>query len=973
MINIEKYIFFILFLLAVGVKAQVNHPLYAKDFEGQKRWVDSIYDRMTLKEKVGQLFMVNVSSIASQKDLSKVEKLIKKNKIGGIIFSKGEPLKQVQLTNKYQELSSIPLLIGMDAEWGLGMRFESIEPFPWNMTLGAIQDDKLIEKLGRQIARDCKRIGVHINFAPVVDINTNPDNPIIGNRSFGEDKDIVAEKSLAFMRGMQSEGVMASAKHFPGHGATDSDSHLTLPKVNYDAKRIDAVELYPFKRLISNGLSSVMVAHLNIPSLDYRSSIPSSVSKQIVTSLLKETLDFNGLVLTDALNMKGASDFKSPGDIDLAAFKAGNDILLMSENVSLASQKIVSAFYSGAISEKRLAHSVKKILFTKFKVGLNCFTKIDTHLLQEELISAKNKVFRHQLVENSLTVVKNAKGALPIKNLDLKKIAYVSMGDSDGDYFFDELNKYAQVDKVKASLLGDLIQKLKEYNYVIVGFHKSNESPWESHKFKDKELVWLYEIARNYTTVLNVFTKPYAILDMVSTTNVEGIVMSYQNSKTAQEKTAQLLFGAFNSKGKLAVSLGKDFPVGTGVETRSLDRLAYGYPESVGMNSYKLSRIDSIVNYAINEEMTPGVQLLVARKGKVVFNKSYGHHTYDNSRKVENSDVYDLASLTKVLATLPLVIELKDKGVISLGSTIGELLPSFKDSDKEKITLKDMLSHYARLKSWIPFYIQTMNSQTHKPDDKYYRSTPTKGFNKEVTNNLYFRSDMQDSLLLQIKESELRDRLSYKYSDLPFYLLKSYLEKHYGKTLNKLTQDHYYKALGANHATYLPLSKFKKKRIVPTEYDKIFRDEVIHGYVHDQGAAMQGGIGGHAGLFANANDVAKIMQMYLNGGEYGGKKFFSKESFDEFNTCHYCHKKVRRGIGFDKPQLGEMGPTCGCLSMSSFGHSGFTGTFAWADPEQELIYVFLSNRTYPNATNRKLIREGIRSKIQEIIYEAIDY
>jgi len=970
---IKKYIYFLLFFISFVANAQQDNPLFVEGYDDQKRWVDSIYNTMSLKEKVGQLFMVDVFSSKSKAETDKIKQLIKEHHIGGVIFSKGGPKRQAKLTNEYQSISKTPLLIAMDAEWGLAMRLDSTKAFPWNMTLGAIQNNDLIEETGRQIARHCKRLGVHINFAPVVDINTNPKNPIIGNRSFGEDKEAVTQKSLAFMKGMQKEGVMASAKHFPGHGDTDSDSHKTLPTIGFNAQRIDSVELYPYRKLIDQGLSSVMIAHLNIPSLEPRPGYPSSISKKVVTNLLKENLQFKGLIFTDALNMKGASNFKSPGDIDLAAFLAGNDVLLISENVPLASQKIIAAYYSKLISEERLAHSVKKILLAKYKAGLQKYKPIDMSYLFEELNSVKNEVLHHELVENSLTIIKNKGAILPVKNLDLKKIAYVSLGDDSGDMFYKQLTKYAKVDWVKADQLSDLVEQLRSYNYVIVGFHKSNASPWKNYKFTDRELVWLYEIARLNTTILSVFSRPYAVLDMLTTSNLEGIVMSYQNSNTAQEKTAQLLFGAIEAKGKLPVSLGKDFPVGMGHETRTLKRLSYGLPESVGMNSFKLRRIDSIVSRTIREKMTPGLQLMVARKGKVIFNKSYGHHTYEKLQEVKETDIYDLASLTKILATLPMIIELKDKGVLSMNSKLGELLPSFKGSNKEHLTLKAMLSHYARLKPWIPFYIKTLDSITQKPSKTYYRNNFSKEFNIQVTDDLYLRSDMKDSLMVEIKDSELRNRLSYRYSDLSYYLLKSYLENHFENTLDALTQQHFYKPLGASNTSYLPLKKFDKKRIVPTENDQDFRKQIIHGHVHDQGASMFGGIGGHAGLFANANDVAKIMQMYLNGGHYGGKKYFKSQTFDEFNKCHYCYKRVRRGVGFDKPQLRDSGPTCGCVSMTSFGHSGFTGTFTWADPEEEIVYVFLSNRTFPKATNRKLIYNDIRSEIQRVIYQAIDY
>ncbi len=959
-------------LLLSNISWAQEDPLIAKDSVAQRKWVEKKYKKMSLQERVGQLFMVDIFSSKSKKETDRIKALIKSHHIGGIIFSKGGPMRQAKLNNEYQAISKVPLMIGMDAEWGLAMRLDSTYAFPWNMTLGAIQDNKLVEATGKQIAKHCKRLGVHINFAPVVDINTNPLNPIIGNRSFGEGKENVTEKALAFMKGMHSEGILSSAKHFPGHGDTKSDSHKTLPTISFNAKRIDSIELYPYKRLIQEGLTSVMVAHLNIPSLESRVGRPSSISEKIVTDILKKDLAYKGLIFTDALNMKGASNFSEPGDIDLAAFKAGNDILLISEDIPKASQKIIAAYYAGDITEERLALSVKKILKAKYKAGLHDYKPVVMEHLYEDLNSIDNLLVHHQLVEKSLTVLKNDKDVLPIKDLETKKIAYVSLGDDSGEPFYSALRKYAQVDWIKADRLGEMIEKLQKYNYVIVGFHKSNKSPWKGYKFKNKELVWLYEIARLNTTVLSTFARPYALLDMKTTTNFEGMLLAYQNSDIAQEKAAQAIFGAIGTEGKLPVSIGDQFKMNEGISLTPIKRLSYGMPESVGLNSDKLKKVDSIVNVALTEKMTPGIQLIIARKGKVVYEKNFGYHTYKKKRKVKSSDIYDVASLTKILATLPLIMELDDQGVLSMDTKIGELLPSFKGSNKENITIRSMLSHYARFKSWIPFYIQTLDSVTSKPSKEYYRTRASKNFKTKVANNLYIRNDMTDSLLVQIRDSKLLKKLKYKYSDLPYYILKKYLEVYYKKDLNDLTQEHFYKSLGAFNTGYLPIKRFEKDRIVPTERDSIFRNQVIHGYVHDQGAAMMGGIGGHAGLFSNANDVTKLMQTYLNGGSYGGKEYIKPKTLKEFNTCHYCKKDVRRGVGFDKPQLGKIGPTCGCVSKSSFGHSGFTGTFTWADPDQELIYVFLSNRTYPDAENRALIANDIRSEIQRVIYEAIE-
>ena len=960
------------FIFSLSLLAQESSsPLDAPDLELQKIWVDSTYTALSLKEKIGQLYMIQVFSNQNQATKKSILNQIKTNYIGGVIYSNGGPIRQAQLNNELQAASKIPLLVGMDAEWGLSMRLDSTYAFPWNMTLGAVKDMSLIRQTGIQIGEHCKRIGVHFNFAPVVDINTNPNNPIIGNRSFGEDKNEVSKRAWAFMEGMQSAGVLANAKHFPGHGDTSSDSHKTLPTINFSAKRIDSVELYPYKKLISKNLSSVMVAHLNVPNLDSRSNYPSSLSYPIVTDLLKQKLGFKGLIFTDALSMKGASNFSSPGEIDLQAFSAGNDVMLMSNDVTQGIAALEKAVVSGLISEERLAHSVKKILKAKYKVGLHQFKPIETTNLVADLNRQKDDVLYGELMENAITLVQNKKNNLPLKNLELHKIAYVKMGDADASPFINSLHKYTKVDVVNSKNLDGLIASLKNYNTVIVGFHKSNANPWKSYQFTDKELVWLYEISRTNNVILTVFAKPYALDDFKTFENFESILMAYQNSPIAQQKAAQIIFGGLSAKGVLPVSCGVKFKAGDGLQTTALNRLTYGLAESIGMDSSHLQKIDSIANHAISEQMTPGIQLLVARKGTVIYEKSFGYHTYKNASEVKFNNLYDVASLTKILATLPLLMELIDSGVITLDATLGDLLPSYKNTNKETITIQEMLSHYAQLKPWIPFYVSTLDSITEKPNPKFYKSKPSKKFPIKVNERLYLRTDFKDSIQNQIINSELLEEKEYRYSDLPYYILKLIIEKHYDLPLEALVQQHFYKPLGANYTTYKPLEKFNKFDIIPTEIDDYFRYDTVHGYVHDMGAAMQDGVGGHAGLFSNANDVAKLMQMYLQEGFYGGKRYFSTDTFKAFNTCHYCDEENRRGIGFDKPQLEDEGPTCGCLSMTSFGHSGFTGTYAWADPEEEIVYVFLANRTYPKSEINRLSEENIRTEIQRLIYESI--
>lgn len=942
---------------------------FFKDSEPETKWVDSIYAQMTFEEKVGQLFMVAAYSNKDTVHVNSIDKLIKENKIGGLIFFQGGPGRQANLTNRFQSKSKVPLFIGIDAEWGLSMRLDSTYKYPWNTTLGAVRDLKLIEEVGKNMAQEAKRIGAQFNFAPVIDINTNPKNPIIGNRSFGEDKMNVTDHAVALMQGIQSQGVFCTGKHFPGHGDTALDSHYALPLVSFSKDRIEKVELYPYKRMFDEGLVSVMVAHLNIPSLEPRDNYPTSVSFNVVTDLLQNELGFDGLIFTDALNMKAASKFLKPGDIDLEAFLAGNDILLFAENVPLAVQKISEAYQTGLITDDRITKSVKKILQYKFKAGLNHYKPIETKNLSSDLNTTFKDALQYQLYEHATTVLKNKDNILPIKNLD-QKIAYVKLGDDTNSSFVTTLKKYTEVTEVSDTNLDSLEVKLKEFKTVIVGYHKSDKA-WKKHDFSDTELLWLQDITKKNTVILDAFTKPYSLSTIPNFEDFEGVVMSYQNSDISQIVGAELLFGAIESQGKLPVSINEEYKDGFGLTTEKLNRLGFTAPENVGMSPKVLSQIDVLAKKAIDGKMTPGIQVLVARRGKVLFQKSYGYQTYEPITKVQNSDIYDVASVTKMVSTLPNVMQLFEQEKVTLDSKLGDMLPMLKGSDKQDISFKNLLSHYAGLQAWIPFYKATLNVDK-SPSDKYYSLNSKEGFTTQVAPNLYLRNDYQDSIMKQIADSKLLEKKEYKYSDFTFILLKEYLEKTTGKTLDVLSFDNFYKSLGMNNTMYNPLRKLDVSVIAPTEMDTYFRHSLVQGYVHDMAAAMQGGVAGHAGIFSNAMDIAKMMQMYLQKGNYGNIQYFKPSTFDIFNTCYFGSEGNRRGLGFDKPQLGKEGPTCGCVSKSSFGHTGFTGTMAWADPETDIVYIFLSNRTYPdsNAAN-KLSKENIREDIQKVIQEAI--
>jgi beta-N-acetylhexosaminidase len=987
----NQVVLFIYILLAIGIygcvspKKTISSPVnditfeypHIEDFkeyydsDEQKKWVDSVYQSLNFDERLGQLFMVSAYSNKDSTHIKFIEKLIVEQKIGGLIFFQGGPMRQAKLTNRYQALAKVPLLFGIDGEWGLSMRLDSTYRYPWNMTLGAIKDKSFIEKMGVQLAQQSKRMGIHFNFAPVLDINTNPKNPIIGFRSFGEDKYNVTESAMALMKGYQSLGLLATGKHFPGHGDTAIDSHSALPTITFSRERLNDIELYPYQKLIDAGLSSVMVAHLNVPSLEWRENLPSSVSHNIITDVLKNQLQFKGLIFTDALNMKAAKNFREPGQIDLEAFMAGNDILLCAEDVPVAKEKICMAYQNGFISEERLAYSVKKILKYKYKTGLHYYKPLDLTTVYTDLNKSENDALHYKLYENAITVLKNKESILPIKDLTKEKIAYVKLGDDTNSSFVSTLKKFTQITEVAHENIDSLQVLLKPFTTVIVGYHKSDKA-WKKTDFTDIELTNLQQIAKNNRIILDVFAKPYTLLPTATFEDYEGIILSYQNSSIAQEVSAELIFGAIEAKGKLPVTVHPELPVNFGLSTPKLNRLGFSTPENVGLNPQKLNEIESVMQKAIAGKMTPGGQILVARKGKVVYQKSFGTQTYAaDSPKINNENLYDIASLSKIIGTLPVFMQTYEQKKLTLDSELGTLLPEFSSSNKAHITVKELLSHNAQLPAWEPFYKSTLDS-LKKPLETYYSKlyAPTHAF--QVADSLFIRSDYPPTILNYIISCKLNPKKEYKYSDFTFIILKEYLEKINGKSLDELTQQQFFTSIGMNNTLYNPLKQFAPAVLVPTEIDTYFRHQLLQGYVHDMTAALQGGVAGHAGLFSNALDVAKMMQLYLQKGEYGNQSYFSPDTFGMFNRCYYSDQGNRKGLGFDKPQLpGTSGPTCGCASASSFGHTGFTGTMTWADPDKELIYVFLSNRTYPDATENKLAKENIREQIQKIIYDAI--
>jgi len=719
-----KFLKTILFFLLFSAFSFSQNPLVSKDKIKQEVWVDSVYNSLSVDQKIGQLFTIWVATKQGPDKMKEISSIIRKNHLGGLIFSLGNIKDQAKYTNQFQSISKVPLLIGMDAEWGIGMRLDDAFSFPYNMTLGAVNDESLIYNVGKRIGVHAKRIGVHINFAPVTDINTNPNNPIIGSRSFGEDKFSVTNKSLSYLKGMQSEGIMGSAKHFPGHGDTSTDSHKTLPIINFSAKRINEVELFPYKKLIDNNLSSVMVAHMEVPSLEKEPKMPSTLSKNIISKLLKKKLKFEGLVITDAMDMKGVVDFNKNQSADVSALLAGNDILLMPDDLDESTKSIRNAIDNGIISEKRLKYSVKKILMAKYKAGLHDINEIILDNIVEDMNSDVDKLLFDEITEKSITLIKNVNDILPLKDIS-SKIAFLEMGDSNSDEFFKMLNHYTKVDKVDYDSKAELLKTLKPYKTVIVGFHKSNKSPFDSYKFSKSERETLELLSKNKNVILNVFAKPYALMD-VDMTNISSILVSYQNNVTAQNKSAQIIFGALPALGKLPVSINDNYPVHTSIKTKTLDRLSYGLPSSLNFDLDKLNSIDSFIEDAIENKMTPGAQILVSRNGKVIFNKNYGYKTYDKNEPIDWDSIYDLASLTKILSSVPLLMNEFENNTIDKESTLSDIIPDLNLMDKSNLLLKEMLAHQSGLYPWIPFYKETLDSINFDPLTSFYSKKKTK-------------------------------------------------------------------------------------------------------------------------------------------------------------------------------------------------------------------------------------------------------
>ncbi len=971
---LEFSFFFILVFCLSSSQAQNTHINDVIPFNSNNHthWVDSIMKTLSVDQKIAQLFMIAANSRESNElYYQKIDSLIMHYDLGGVIFFQSGPNELKNLLDRYNRVSNLPLLTSIDAEWGLGMRLDSVELFPWMMTLGAIQDDNAIYDFGFEVASQLKSLGVHINFAPVLDVNNNPNNPIINRRSFSSDVDIVSNKALAYMKGMQDNGVLACGKHFPGHGDTDVDSHKGLPVLNHDMERLDSLELKPFQYLIQRGLGGVMIAHMNLPLIDTL-QIPSSFSSQIIKGLLKEKMAFKGLIISDALNMGALSEYTNPGTIELNAFLAGNDILLCpnQNNIMQSIELIKSVVTTQPMLMSQLNSSCKKILMTKKWAGAFNSRPVQHHKIS--LMTEESNYINHKLSKNAITVLKNKNNLIPLLDLDSLNIAYVSLGNDSGTVFYNRLNSYMPVERYSYNNHTDsLLNKLNSYDIVVLGLHYANNNFWERHVVSHQDSIFVSELCDKNKTIVNIFGHP-KLLNSLPVDAADGIILSYQNSSYFQDLTAQLNFGSIGASGRLSVATNQ-FPVSSGLDIFAPRKFEFVMPLDVGMNLDSLNKIDSIVQLAIQDQVMPGCQIVVARHGKIFYSKSFGFHTYDSIESVQDFHLYDIASITKIAATAPILMNLVDKRLIKLKKKLKSYDFFTSNSDKKNIKIIDLLAHQAQLYPWIPFW-QFYTGDNKSLQNPAFSDNFSQKYNLKVANNLFFNSNYIDSVYKIIFDYPLLEKKEYKYSDLGFYILQDLVASKLSMSIEDYLYNYVYAPIEAFRITYNPLNKFPLSHIIPTEDDRYFRHQLVRGYVHDQGAALFGGVALHAGLFSNAIDLMKLMQLYLDDGLYMGHSIIPSKRIRQFTTAHFEKYGNRRGLVFDKPSINseEQGPTCDSISVRSFGHSGFTGTLSWVDPDKELIYIFLSNaRVYPNGNNTKLLDQNIRTEIQKIIYQSL--
>jgi beta-glucosidase-like glycosyl hydrolase/CubicO group peptidase (beta-lactamase class C family) len=967
--------YFLLFTYFFGCRAPVDiqkpheEPVptekedVAEIFEAKSDWVDETIARLTLEEKIGQMIMPRATGYFVNSESDEYQKMIhlaKDRKVGGFCFFQGDIYATAVTINKLQGLSDIPLLISADFERGGPMRIRRMTPFPEAMALGAANRTDLAYRMGDIVAAESRAIGVQQNFAPVVDVNNNPFNPVINIRSYGESPKLVAEIAAAYVEGMQAGGVIATAKHFPGHGDTDIDSHYDLPKLSVSRSRLDSVELFPFRYLIDKGVMGVMTAHLEVPALEKEKRLPASISRSITTNLLKDEFGFDGLVVTDALEMKGITKIFNIDEVAVRAVASGADVLLLPPDEDAAIDAIFSAVVKGRLTVSRIDSSVRKILALKQWLKLDENRFVDINKIPDAVSTPDKWRTAKEIAQASITVVKN-EGVIPIR--PQKKIMSIIISDSDdyrtdinrsgsanpneraGDYFISELR--ARLSRLTVARLSSRSNKLdfestlaqaRESDVAIIALYvrtrtKANPFglPQNLIDFINSVTNGLSESKKRNNIVVS-FGNPYVI---GAVKNPSALICAYSDGELSVEAATEVLFGEVKAQGKLPVTIPSVYPFGTGVIVAK--SVLHEETTLEAILETKFKKVDSIVEPTIRDSAFPGAQLVVVQKGEILLNKNYGNLDYSSdSPEVTDSTLYDIASLTKVVSTTSAVMKLYDEGKINLDEKVVSYLPEFGANGKENITVRNLLLHNSGLPAWQKFYL-TCNTSS------------------EVLDSIY-----NSILIYKTGDSTV-------YSDFGFIVLGKIIESITGSTLNTYLQTEYFEPLGMMNTFYNPPVEVIQ-RTAPTELDTVWRKKLIQGTVHDETSALLGGMAGHAGLFSTASDLAVFVQMILNEGNYGGVQYLKPETIKLFTERKSLN--VQRGLGWDFKTLKGYTSVGNLFSNKSFGHTGFTGTSIWVDPERNLFVIFLTNRVHPTRANNKILK--VRPALHDAVIQAVE-
>lgn len=981
--------------LLVSLLAFVVLPLMAvahgidtspQNYERALQWADSVMDGMSRSERIAQLFMVNVAPQQNESNRKAVRDYIEGMKLGGIYFSGGTLEEHVAMNNMVIRSAETPAMIGFDGEWGLGMRIKSIPSFPRNAVLGCITDNALINELGREVGRQCKAIGVDIDFAPVADVNTNPANPVIGTRSFGEDRTRVADKVVAFASGLEAMGVLSVAKHFPGHGDTSTDSHKSLPKVAHDRSRLDSIELYPFKQAVAAGLHGVMVGHISVPSIDPTPGLPSSLSRP-VSDVLRQDIVFDWLVFTDALAMKGVAGFEN---VCLRALQAGNDVVLSPVPVKPQLEAVVHAARHDKALAEELDAKCRKVLAFKFLLGVPDKREIEVAGLYDRIVDEGSRLLMQRLHKAAVTVVSDNYARLPVMRQG-QSVAVVRF-DAAVKPFAAEVDRLANADVYAFPSLASFNTKvgtLQAYATVIVPLSSSTPA-WA---------VRALEQIPESSKVFVFFTSLKQVGEWKQASpSSSAMVLAHVDDGYVQEHTARVICGLKKADGRLSMTIPGVARGGAGLDL--LPDLAERQvrAEDVGMSSDVLARIDSIAEWGIAEEAYPGCQILVMRHGKPVYDKCFGTHEYGESRLVRYDDIYDIASMTKTSGTLLAVMKLYDQWRLKLDDRVADYLPWLRGTDKADITIRSLLFHESGLMPSLPFFAAALDSASFTApfysfkkdeehdryvgfncyvpsdfayDEAYLGRHYNREFRWQVSDDMFVNDAYRAKALRMIADSKLRQK-RYSYSCVGFILLKEIVETITGEPMDTYLDREFFYPLGLRRTLFNPLQHYPADKIVPTVTDDFLHRGRLQGYVHDDSAGFFGGVSGNAGMFSSAEELARIYQMILSGGTVAGKTYLSLSTCRLFTTAKSGIS--RRGLGFDRSfeEDNRKSPCSPLTPGGVYGHTGFTGTCVWVDSSNDLIFIFLSNRVYPDGLTNKLAKLGIRSKIQDIIYEALE-